>query len=232
MLRKENFTPGEYYHVYNRTLFNNPVFDDQKNCERLLQALLLANSTKAGLAFQFLRNHKDATVDNALEIISDGKKLVDVVCYAVMPDHYHLLLREKEEGGISSFLHRCNISIAKYVNTKTNRRGPLFESLFQSKHITDNEYLLHLSLYIHLNPLDFLEGKSWRKHGLKNWTQAKKKLLNYPYSSLKSFLQKENSDKIISGIEIIKEQFKNESEYESFLCSWSDENLEKINDLL
>lgn len=139
-----------------------------KNCDRLIQAFLLANSTQASRAFQFLRDNKNASIEDALKITRGGEKLVDVICYAIMPDHYHLLLREKLERGITSFIHRCNISIAKYINTKTERHGPLFESLFKSKHISTNYYLLHLSLYIHLNPLDFLVGKQWREHKIKN----------------------------------------------------------------
>lgn len=232
MLRKEKFVPGEYYHIYNRTLFNIPIFKNNGDCERLMQAFLLANSTQASRAFQFLRDNKNASIEDALKISRSGEKLVDVICYAIMPDHYHLLLREKLEQGTTSFVHRCNISIAKYINTKTDRRGPLFESLFKSKHVTTNDYLLHLSLYIHLNPLDFLAGKQWREHKIKSWNQIRNNLINYPYSSLKTFLDTNYEDKIISGTEIITIQFKNTKEYESFLRDWSEESLAIINDFV
>ncbi len=232
MLRKEKFTPNEYYHIYNRTFFNTPVFKDSKNCNRLLQAFLLANSTYSTQAFQFLRNHQNVTTEDALKIAKNGKKLVDVVCYSIMPDHYHLLLKEKIEGGITSFIHKCNISIAKYINIKTERHGPLFENLFKSKHVANNNYLLHLSLYIHLNPLDFLIGKQWREHEIKNWDQIKNRLINYPYSSLKNFLNANYKNRIISGAEIITDQFKNKKEYELFLRGWSEELLDTINDFV
>ena len=232
MLRKEKFVPGEYYHIYDRTIFNTPVFKDNKNCVRLMQAFLLANSTQSSQAFQFLRDNQKATIENALEITKKGKQLVDVICFAIMPDHYHMLLREKIEGGITSFIHKCNISVAKYINTKTERHGPLFEGLFKSKHVTNNNYLLHLSLYIHLNPLDFLVGKGWREHKIQNWNQIRDKLIYYPYSSLKNFLNKNHEDKIISGAEIITDQFKDVKEYKSFLRDWSEEELNIINDLI
>jgi len=230
MLRKEKFAPSEYYHIYNRTLFNIPAFKDSKNCDRLTQAFLLANSTKSTQAFQFLRNNQNATIKEALEIAGGGDKLVDVICYAIMPDHYHILLREKTERGITSFIHKCNISVAKYINTKTERRGPLFESLFKSKHIATNDYLLHLSLYIHLNPLDFLVGKQWREHKVRNWNRIINKLMDYPYSSLKNFLDINQENKIISGTKIITEQFQDAKEYELFLHEWSEETLDAIND--
>ncbi len=232
MLRKEKFAPGEYYHIYNRTLFNIPEFNDNKNCERLMQAFLLANSTQSSQAFQFLRDNQNAIIEDALKIAKNGEKLVDVICYVIMSDHYHLLLKEKIEGGITNFIHKCNISVAKYINIKTKRRGPLFESLFKSKHIATNNYLLHLSLYIHLNPLDFLVGKQWREHKIQNWDQIRNKLINYPYSNLKNFLNTNHEDKIISGTKIITDQFKDAKEYESFLRDWSEETLNTINDII
>lgn len=231
MLRKENFAPDEFYHIYNRTLFNIPVFKNRKNCERLMQALLLANSTHSSQAFQFLRNNENATIEDALEIAKNGEKFVDVICYTIMPNHYHLLLKERQENGITGFVHKCNISVAKYINTKMERRGPLFESLFKSKHISSNKYLLHLSLYIHLNPLDIISGKEWREGKLQNWTMAKKKLLAYPWSSLKSFLENKKDDLIISGTEIITDQFDGKKDYELFLQRWSEESLETIKDI-
>ncbi len=224
--------PNEYYHIYNRTIFNMPEFKNIANARRLNQAFLIANSTKASEAFLFLRNNKNATIEDAIKIIKQGEKLVDVLCYVIMPDHYHLLLKERRENGITSFIHRCNISIAKYINIKNNKSGPVFESLFKSKHISSNEYLLHLSLYIHLNPLDFLANKDWRNHKLKNWNLIRKKLLDYPWSSLKCFLNENYQDRIISGTEMILNQFKNKKEYEVFLQSWSEESKDIINGVI
>lgn len=157
MLRKEKFVPNEYYHIYNRTLFNIPAFKDARNCDRLMQAFLLANSTKSSQAFEYLRNNSKpsepttvvGSMDKALEIARSGEKLVDVLCYAIMPDHYHILLKENIENGISSFIHKCNISIAKYINTKLERRG-LFLRVFLNQSILQqmNIYFIFLFIYI------------------------------------------------------------------------------------
>lgn len=232
MIRKENFIPGQYYHIYSRTILNIPEFKDKDNAYRLAQAFLLGNSTNSGLAFNYLRNHKNATLKKAIEIARLGEKLVDVVCYCIMPDHYHLLLAERKENGITSFVRRCNTSIAKYINTKFNRAGSLFEGNFKSKHISSNEYLLHLSVYIHLNPLDFLSSKEWRYNKLKNWPLEKQKLLNYRWSSLKCFLDENFSDQIISGTDIVLGQFDNRKEYENFLQDWAVDSQERINEFI
>ena len=232
MKREVQFVPGEYYHVYNRTILNIPDFEDYDNAKKLAQCFLLANSTESGKAFDYLRNSKNTGFGKAVEIAWRGDKLVDVVAYAIMKDHYHLLLKERKEGGSTNFCRSCNTSIAKYINIKKGRKGPLFESSFKAKHIDSNKYLLHLSLYIHLNPLDFIDSKNWRKGNLKNWQIKKKKLLDYPWSSLKSFLYKDYEDWILSGIDIILDQFKNKREYEKFLRDWSVADLEKIRDIV
>jgi len=231
-MRKVPFVSGEYYHIYSRTIFNTPEFRDNRSAERLAQSFLIANSTESTRAFQFLRNHKDATIEDALKIVKKGEKLVDVLCYCIMPDHYHLLIKELKDNNVPNFIRKCNISISKYINIKNNRRGHLFESSFNSKHADTDRYLLHLSLYIHLNPLDFISGKEWRENKLQEWSSAKKKLLDYPWSSLKSYLDDNYEDQIISGTEMITDQFKDVKEYELFLQEWSEGSLNTIKDLV
>jgi putative transposase len=230
-MRKEKFVPNEYYHIYNRTIFNIPEFKEPENAKKLLNSFLIANSTKSGEAFLFLRNNKNAKINDALKITKQGQKLVDVLCYVIMPAHYHLLLKERQENGIINFVHKCDISISKYINIKKERKGSLFEGRFSSKHINSDEYLVHLSVYIHLNPLDFLVGKNWREHKLKNWLKAKNKLLAYQWTSLKSYISN-IKDPVISGQKIIMDQFDTKSGYEQYLKNWSKESSSKIEDLL
>ena len=226
MNRKEKFTPGEHYHICSRIISQSPEFSASGNAQKLCQTFLLANSTKSSQAFDYLRCDKNANIEHAIEIANQGEKLVDVLCYAVMLNHYHLLLKEIKENGITDFIRKCNTSIAKYINIKNDRRGPLFESKFKSKHVSSNEYLIHLSVYINLNPLDFLVGKEWREHKLKNWKSIRQKLLDYPWSSSNFFLNQNNKDKILSGMEIILDQFNDHNNYEKFLQDWSMEQLD------
>lgn len=235
MIRKEKLTIGEYYHVYSRVILGMPEFSDKDNANKLAQTFLLANSTKSSQAFDYLRNYRTATLEKAIEISKSGERLSEILCYAIMPNHYHLLIKEIKENGVSDFIRRCNTSIAKYINTKNERRGSLFEGSFKAKHIDSNEYLLHLSVYIHLNPLDFLSSKDWRENKLKNWELEKKKILSYKWSSLRHYLTPSSTsdvDEIISGIEIIKNQFKDESDYERFIKEWSVDSLNKMGGLI
>ena len=197
-----------------------------------MQAFLFANSTKSSEAFQVLRDNKESSIKEALDVIKRGEKLVDLLCYAIMPDHYHLLIKERGESGIINFVHKCDISISKYINIKTDRKGPLFESRFKSKHVDANDYLVHLSAYIHLNPLDIIIGKEWREHELDNWSEIRKPLLDFPWSSLGLFFGEKAGnclDSIISGCEIITNQFKNSGEYEDHLKSWATNSNTELN---
>lgn len=221
MRRKEVFIPGEYYHIYNRTILGIPEFEDFKSADRLAQSFLLANSTESARAFTYLRSTNNSNIKKAVDIAREGEKLVNVVAYVIMPNHYHLLLKELQEGGVTKFLHKCNTSVAKYINIKKERRGPLFEGKFKAKRVDSNLYLLHLSLYIHLNPLDFMDSKDWRKGNLKNWKLKREKLLSYPWSSLKSFFCEEQGDLILSGVEVIMNQFESRKGYEKYLKGWS-----------
>ena len=174
-MRKTPFVPGEYYHIYNRTILNIPEFKEHNNCNRLAQAFLLANSTKSGRAFEYLRNNSKPTSDvgfdlllkNALEITRSGEKLVDVLCYAIMPDHYHLLIREIKERGITEFIRKSNISIAKYVNKTKERRGTIFEGLLNQNILIQMNtfgiclYISILILWI-LSPEKIGENINWK----------------------------------------------------------------------
>ena len=142
------------------------------------------------------------------------------------------LVKEIREKGITDFIRKCNTSIAKYINTKTGRKGPLFESRFKSKHIHSNDYLLRLSVYINLNPLDFLIGKDWRENKNKRLGKRKKKILNYPWSSAKHFISSSTPDfdediysNILSGMDMITSQFNNKNDYERFLRERSSSTL-------
>ena len=233
-MRKEKFIPNEYYHIYNRTIMNVPVFKDGQNAKRIKQSMLFANSTISSKIFQFLRdNEKQSEIKfiEAMNMLTKGEKLVDILCYAIMPDHYHMLIKERVDGGIINFVRKCDISITKYINMRNKRRGPIFESLFRSKHIDSNEYLTHLSTYIHLNPLDIISGKEWRNHKLENWSKIKKEIINYPWSSLKFFLE-DKTDPIVSGEKAILEQFKNKKDYELFLREWSGDSFISTKDII
>lgn len=101
-----------------------------------------------------------------------NKKIVDIICYCLMPNHFHLLLKQLKDGGISEFISKLTNSYTKFFNIKNNRVGPLLQGQFKAVLIESDEQLIHVSRYIHLNPLvshlvkDLYqyEWSSWREY--------------------------------------------------------------------
>lgn len=102
-------------------------------------------------------------------LLDKNKKIVEINCYCLMPNHFHFLLRQLVDGGITEFLSKLSNSYTKYFNTKNKRVGPLLQGEFKSVLVESNEQLLHLSRYIHLNPLvsgfiDILKEYQWSSY--------------------------------------------------------------------
>lgn len=101
-----------------------------------------------------------------------------------MKNHYHLLLSERAENGISAFIRKLNIGYAKYFNKRYNRSGYLFQGRTKKIRINSDAYFLHILNYIHLNPLDYLPGsQGWRSRELEHPQHAHQYLLKYRWSS-------------------------------------------------
>jgi hypothetical protein len=208
------FAEREFYHIYNRGVESRSIFSASSDYKRFLKGLLFFNTDKS----IEIRNLPEAP-----EILSPERRLVSVVSYALMKNHVHLLVRCNSEQGLAKFLQKVFIGYTMYFNTKHNRRGVLFQGGSQSKHITNNRYLTHVVDYIHLNPLDYVMPE-WRQRGIKNVTECKKTILEYPYSSLKGVLKEEQNS--ILDTKLINELFPNTEEVLSSMLEWSSEIFE------
>lgn len=172
-MRKDSFIEGEFYHVYSHAIGGLDLFKSEADYIRFLSSLFLANGKRDIPRI----DRSDAL--NLVWGIRDGKinigeNLIDIVGFCLMPNHFHLILREKKDGNISLFMHRILVSFAKYFNLKYEKRGHVFERTFDAKHLNDDKYLMRALAYIHLNPKD-----------LKGW---KKKEAKYPWSSFQDYV--------------------------------------------
>jgi len=178
MERKVKFAPEEYYHLYSRGVEKRKIFIDTKDYERFMALLYIINQPNAFHFGNFLKNHKLAEVFNE----SKEKNLVSILIYTLMPNHFHLLVYENEEGGISKFMGRLLTAYSMYFNTKYERSGPLFTHPFRSQHISDEAQYLWIFSYIHLNPIKIIK-KDFKKNGIGDKNVAEKFLESYNYSS-------------------------------------------------
>ncbi|HEY4476967.1 MAG TPA: transposase [Candidatus Paceibacterota bacterium] len=148
-MRKIAFVNQEFYHIYNRGVDKRAIFSDSYDLQRLYQSFQDFNSLEPigsiyELSFSPPERHLEASLPSA-------KKLVRIICYALNPNHYHLLLQQETDKGIEKFMHRVGTGFTKYFNHRYKRTGALFQGVFKARHIQDNNDLLHLSAYINLN---------------------------------------------------------------------------------
>ncbi len=196
--RKVAFTNGELFHVYNRGVDKRIIFTDEYDIRRFFQSMVEFNTV----------DPIGSLYENAFSKLGGetpkSKKLVKIIAYCLNPNHFHMILEQLVDGGISEFMKRLGGGFTNYFNNKYERSGALFQGVFKDVHIDTNEYLLHISSYVNLND---------RVHKLGGETP---KLVE----SMSSW--KEYTDKRIIGIcekEIILEQFKNSNEYKEFALS-------------
>lgn len=144
------------------------------------------------------------------------KKIVTIINFCLMPNHFHFTLRQEEEDGIRKFIQKLSNSFAHYHNIKYKKRGPVFEGNFKAVHIETDEQLLHLSRYIHLNPVTAYLVKDPE---------------DYPQSSYRIYIGKEKSE--IVDPSLVLDQTSPET-YKKFVLSRRDyqRELERMKHLI
>lgn len=148
------FTNEEIYHVYNRAVAKIPIFKQKRDCERYLNVIDYYRYNNTPFRYSFLnRLNKEQKENTIKNLHKENSRLVEIYAYCLMPNHFHFLVKQLEFNGIAGFMRNIQNSYAKYINTKYNRTGALFQALFKAVRIETTEQLLHVSRYIHLNPV-------------------------------------------------------------------------------
>lgn len=194
------FSNNQYYHIFNRGVEKRTVFLDKRDYDRFIETMVYYQEIKPLCRFSFKK--RDIFL-NSPPVKSN--KQVEIISYILMPSHFHFILQQISNNGIPNFISKLENSYTKYFNTRHKRIGPLFQGNFKAKRVEDDEQLLHLSRYIHLNPLtDYLV----------------KDLKRYVYSSYPEFL--DVSENNICNKEVILSLFKTKAKYEKFVLDQED----------
>ena len=208
MTKRAFFEGGQpLFHVFNRGVEKRNIFLDDSDRNRFLFLLCILQGDiflnhSSRLAKEF-DQHGMLAIDDIMEDIVESK-VVDLVSFVLMPNHFHLIVQELKEGGVTKFMSRLANSYTKYFNIKNDRKGYLFGSSFHKKLIDTNEYLLHLSAYIHRNPREI---KKWHN-----------KESDYPWSSYQDYIGENRWGSLLNP-EIILDQFSDKKEYLGFTRS-------------
>ncbi len=184
----------ELYHALNRGVDKREIFLDSQDFARFVHNLYEFNDIAP--AMEFSRREVGLTKSHIRE------RLVEIHGWVLMKNHYHLLLSEKTEYGITRFLRKLNIGYAKYFNERYGRNGTLFQGRTKKIPIEHESHFLYILHYLHLNPLDYLKGATeWRerdKSTIKNVREALEYLDEYRWSSYLDYCGRKNFPSILT----------------------------------
>jgi len=196
MRRRVSFENGEYYHIYNRGVEKREVFSCNSDYFRFLKSLKEFNQTDP-VASLYIKEKL------GVGPLRKGDELVEIISYCLNLNHFHLILKQLKDGGISEFMKRVSGGYTGYFNFKYKRTGVLFQGRFKSIHVDSSEYLLYLSAYVNGNYIVHgINDKKWK------------------FSSLN------NNDKL-SDLKSISDQFKDFNDYRKYVYSITEHIREK-----
>jgi putative transposase len=217
-MRKTEFANGEYYHIFNRGVDKREIFSCQKDYTRFLEGMREFNREESiGSLFHLnlrrLKLKPPGGSSLSHRVASAGRPLVSIICYCLNPNHYHFILRQEVEYGISKFMHKLAMGYVHYFNKKSDRSGALFQGKFKAVHIASNEKLLLLSVYVNTN--HFIHGCSNQDPTSSSNSRSDLESNFWPYASLPDYLGK-RSGTLCDKVPILG-QFKNIPEYAKFI---------------
>lgn len=195
MLRKEPLATGYVYHIFNRGVNKGDIFFDERDYKRFIM-----------VAGYYLSNEKPFSHFFQLEESNSvSEKKISVLAYCLMPNHFHFLIKQLVDGGITWYMQHLANSYSHHIHKKYNRVGPLFESRYKNVLVGTDEQLVHVLRYIHLNPL---------VSGLVS------DLKNYKYSSYLSYIDGSKDD--LCNTELGLSYFRSRRNFENFVLDQAD----------
>lgn len=210
------FSVGEYYHIYNRGTDKRVIFLDEADKKRFIKLLFVANGTQP---FVF----RDFPIGLPYVKFERGDTITAIGAYCLMPNHFHILIKETTEHGVSKFLGKILTSYSAYFNKKYKRTGRLFEGAFKAKHIDNEPYLNWLFSYIHLNPVKIINPNwNWKEASDFNSEEIKSFLPHYSYSSYPDYFVGQRLESVIIDKDSFPEHFRQLNDIDTMISEFGD----------
>lgn len=178
---------NQIYHIYSRGVEKRTIFLDNQDYLRATHNLYEFNDENPAVNLYYKQPILRSYLSYEALPHKNRKPIVEILAYALMPNHYHFLLRQLQHNGITDFMHKVGTGYAMYFNQRYQRNGALFQGPFQAIRITKEAHFLHLPFYIHANPLD-LKFPEWRERNLKDAKASFDYLKQYRWSSLLDYI--------------------------------------------
>jgi len=219
-IRKVQFFPGEFYHIFNRGNGRQNIFYDDKDRYRFLQAVYLSNNNNFFRGIEDLNRSKSGYTLADIKILLEDNKipytpLVRVCADCLMPNHFHFLLQEIQPNGIVRFMQRLGNGYGKYFSAKHDRPGSLFQGRFKAVHVETDEQLKYLLVYINaLNPVQLIVP-NFKEDGVKNVDEAWMCAEKYNWSTHQEYMGRRES--ILIDKELLANIFPKIEIYDDFV---------------
>jgi len=220
-IRKTNLVQGEIYHIYNRGVDKRDIFMEDEDRFRFVHDLFEFNDKNPTINLAlYLKSKNNKLKEVGLPNIKrqPRKKLVEILAYCLINNHFHLLVRQKTENGITEFMRKIGTGYTNYFNNKYERTGSLFQGKFKSVNVKKDSHLMYLPIYIHLNPLDY-KFKEWREGKIGDPEKAISFLNNYRWSSCMDYMGKKNFPSIIQK-DFLLHRLGNEEKQKEEIFNW------------
>ncbi len=153
-MQKPQFAEDQIYHIFNRGVEKREVFMDEKDYFRFVHDLYEFNDEDRVYNSSYFLKRKLKSI----EVQPQRKLLVDILAFVLMPNHFHLILRQRIENGIVKFLHKIGTGYTMYFNQKHERVGSLFQGRFKAVLVLKRAHFIHLPFYLHFNPLELMSN--------------------------------------------------------------------------
>lgn len=201
--RKTPLVAGQIYHVFNRSIAKELLFKKKYDYQHFLSIIRFYRYGKSTIRFSFYnRLSKDEKKEFDTKFLMPKNLTLRFFAYVIMPNHFHFLVRPLSDRALSDLMRYIQNSYSKYFNTKYQRTGSLFQSMFKAVRIESEEQLLHVSRYIHLNPVTAYLIKF-------------DELENYPWSSFHYYLDRDENSFV--DIDTVLSHFQSSEKYSQFV---------------
>lgn len=218
-MQRPNAFIGGVYHIFNRGVDKRDIFLDDFDRLRFIHDLYEFNDSSPA-ADSHTKSKFAKQQEVGLPVIKDkGRdKIVEILAFCLMDNHFHLMIKEIKEGGITMFMRKVGSGYTNYFNNKNKRSGSLFQGKFKIVQVVKEPHFLFLPYYIHLNPLD-LEFYDKEKAKIKNEEEMISFIENYRWSSLLDYIGKKNFPSLIDK-GFLKNILGDENKQKSEMVGW------------
>ncbi len=221
MLRKTPLFENETYHIYNRGAHKHQLFTCEDDYSRFLALLHLSNH-RGPIALRDIlaKSQYKGRLSRELFLEPVDKSLVDILGYALLPNHFHLILRQKAEEGITAFMRKLGVAYSMYFNLKYQHEGTLFQGRFKSRHIATDPYFKWIFPYVHLNPISLVES-SWEEKKIQDLSRVRDFLSSYAYCSFRDYYGLERPERAILAFRDTVDLIDTKSDLEGLLADYA-----------